>query len=236
MPTFIQSVRTTDGFLKGAIVEFSPGLTCIIGARGTCKSTLVETIRFAFNCNPDRVSMLTSRSKSSETTESHPAQGLIYNTLGGGRPAAQLRNTGAHGNFRITVERELRRCAADLPRGGACELSDTSILQRLEIYSQGDLQLIAQDDKLRLDLIDRPHKARIDAYVSERMEQARTWKVGPKIRSKRIEIRSLNGKVEGLQDLRAQLKELQNTRPSLSEELERERTEYQARSKHANCP
>ena len=54
MATFIQSIRTTDGFLKGASVEFAPGLTCIIGARGTCKSTLVETIRFAFDCTPDR--------------------------------------------------------------------------------------------------------------------------------------------------------------------------------------
>jgi len=60
MPTFIKSVRTTAGFLQNAQVDFASGLTCVIGARGTCKSTLVETIRFAFNCNPNRVELLLS--------------------------------------------------------------------------------------------------------------------------------------------------------------------------------
>ena len=49
----IDSLATTAGFLKEAPVRFSPGLTCLIGARGTCKSTIVETIRFAFDCDPD---------------------------------------------------------------------------------------------------------------------------------------------------------------------------------------
>ncbi len=57
-------------------------------------------------------------------------------------------------------------------REGVRELSDSSVLQRLEIYSQGDLQLIAQDDKLRLDLIDRPHKAKVDSLKVERDRHA----------------------------------------------------------------
>ena len=58
MRSIIRTVRTTKGFLQNAQIDFEPGLTCVIGARGTCKSTLVETIRFAFDCDPHRVGIL----------------------------------------------------------------------------------------------------------------------------------------------------------------------------------
>ena len=37
----IRSLGTSAGFLEKAPVEFADGLTCVIGARGTCKSTVV---------------------------------------------------------------------------------------------------------------------------------------------------------------------------------------------------
>jgi hypothetical protein len=39
--------------------RFLARLTCIIGARGTCKSTIVESIRFAFNLGVERIAELT---------------------------------------------------------------------------------------------------------------------------------------------------------------------------------
>ncbi len=48
MSAYLKRVSTSSGFLKDCPVEFAPSLTCIIGARGTCKSTLIESIRFAF--------------------------------------------------------------------------------------------------------------------------------------------------------------------------------------------
>jgi hypothetical protein len=226
MPTFIQSVRTTAGFLKNSLVEFSPGLTCIIGARGTCKSTLVETIRFAFNCSPERVEVLVTPSKKPGGAESHPSQGLIPSTLGNGRVCCAVEDREPAGSFKVTVEREMG-VPPQVYREGVRELTDSPILQRLEIYSQGDLQLIAQDDRLRLDLIDRPHKARIDEYKTERERHAQTLReLGPQIRTKRIEVESKRVEVRALEDLRTQLAELQRGRPMLSEELDRERAAY----------
>ena len=49
MTTQITKVSTTAGFLENCEVEFVAGLNCIIGSRGTCKSTIVESIRFAFD-------------------------------------------------------------------------------------------------------------------------------------------------------------------------------------------
>src|SRR5580704_10005006 len=84
MATQIRSIRTTAGFLKNATVDFSPGLTCIIGARGTCKSTIVETIRFAFDCDAQRISDLISEPASPLSITGPSSKGLIRATLQGG--------------------------------------------------------------------------------------------------------------------------------------------------------
>src|SRR4051812_38699294 len=141
MPMCIQSVRTTEGFLRNSQISFAAGLTCVIGARGTCKSTLIETIRFAFNCSPERVEILVTPKKAG-LSESHPSQGLIPGTLGNGRACCAVEDRGPTGSFQLTVEREIG-IPPQVYREGVRELSESSILRRIEIYSQGDLQLIA---------------------------------------------------------------------------------------------
>jgi len=39
--------------MDGTTIEFAPGLNCIIGARGTGKTTVLEFIRFALDSMPD---------------------------------------------------------------------------------------------------------------------------------------------------------------------------------------
>ena len=230
MPTFIQSVRTTAGFLQKAAINFAPGLTCIIGTRGTCKSTLVETIRFAFNCGPERVETLVATEKKPTGSDGQSSQGLISSTLGNGRVCCAVEDRSPAGSFQVTVEREMG-VPPQLYREGVRELADNSILQRLEIYSQGDLQLIAQDDRLRVDLIDRPNKARIDDYKLQRSHHATQLReLGPQIRAKRIEVESKRAEVRELEGLRSQLADLQRGRPTLSAELDRERAAYLERT------
>jgi DNA repair exonuclease SbcCD ATPase subunit len=48
---FLHSIEINGGFLPGLGVEFPKGLTCIIGPRGTGKSTLAEAIRFALGAS-----------------------------------------------------------------------------------------------------------------------------------------------------------------------------------------
>ena len=230
MPTIINSVSTSAGFLQKAQIDLSSGLTCIIGARGTCKSTLVETIRFAFNCGRERVEILLDTGKKGVGSESHPSHGLIPSTLGTGRVCCAVEERGPTGSFQITVEREI-----DIPpqlyREGVRELTDSSLLQRLEIYSQGDLQLIAQNDRLRLELIDRPHKGKVDEYQNRCEHHAKTLReLGPQIRTKRIEVESKRAEVRELEDLRSQLADLRRDRPMLSEELNSERAAHIERS------
>src|SRR5262245_30970784 len=134
MPTVIRSVRTTSGFLKNAPVEFADGLTCVIGGRGTCKSTLVETIRFAFNCEPDRVATLLALSGKGAVGDANPSAGLIPHTLRDGRVCCEVVERSAQGTDRLTVEREVGG-APQIYREGVRELADDSVLQRVEIFS-----------------------------------------------------------------------------------------------------
>ena len=68
----LRSIQANSGFLERCKVEFSAGLTCIIGARGTCKSTVIESVRFAFDSDRDRITELTSQT------------GMITKTLAAG--------------------------------------------------------------------------------------------------------------------------------------------------------
>src|SRR5205809_1060484 len=43
---FLESVEITGGFLPGINLMFPRGLTCIIGPRGSGKSTLMESLRY----------------------------------------------------------------------------------------------------------------------------------------------------------------------------------------------
>jgi DNA repair exonuclease SbcCD ATPase subunit len=45
----IRSISVSGGFMEGLKIDFAKGLNCIIGARGTGKTTIMEMIRYALN-------------------------------------------------------------------------------------------------------------------------------------------------------------------------------------------
>ena len=49
----ILSIEVAGGFLDGTRLEFSDGLNCIIGGRGTGKTTVLEFIRYILGMMPD---------------------------------------------------------------------------------------------------------------------------------------------------------------------------------------
>ena len=72
----IRSISVIGGFLDGTRLKLSKGLNCIIGARGTGKSTVLEFVRFAFDSLPDR---------ETELMEYRRVNELVEQNLGGGR-------------------------------------------------------------------------------------------------------------------------------------------------------
>ena len=138
----IESLTTNAGFLKDAKLEFNPGLNCIIGARGTCKSTIIETIRFAFDCNQERIKQLCQQGAPS-ADNNYLRQGMVRATLGAGVAKCLVTEIGADGHDDLTIEREVET-SPRIYRNGIEELSDFDVLHNVEIYSQGDLQEIDQ--------------------------------------------------------------------------------------------
>jgi hypothetical protein len=72
----IVALELTGGFLRGVRLEFADGLNCIIGGRGTGKTTIIELVRYALGLMPDsRVSP--ARAKA--------VAGLVQSNLGNGK-------------------------------------------------------------------------------------------------------------------------------------------------------
>lgn len=224
MAVKIDEVSADQGFLEEARISFNDGLNCIIGARGTCKSTLIETIRFVFNNDEKRIEEMI-RGRTDRDVEMPSHTGLLRATLGSG--TAQCRVVDSENS--VTIERDLDS-QTRVYREGIKQVEDDRLLHQLEIYSQGELQLIAEDSVKRLELVDRPNKDAISRLSAIRKEQAlKISEIGPRIQTIRQNIETLKASLKGLPQFREQLLELQKDRPSLSDQLETEHKRFQNR-------
>jgi DNA repair ATPase RecN len=222
----IKRLSTSGGFLKNSPIEFSDGLTCIIGARGTCKSTIVETIRFTFDCNAEKVSeMVAAEPEPGVDTPSH--QGLLAATLAGGTAKCDLRDD--TDDIKLTLEREIG-AETRVYRDGVKQLDNRDVLRCVEIYSQGELQKIAEDGSRRIDLIDQPNQKRINQLQKQRTDHANKLReVGNQIRTRRAGVESRRAELKALDQFQEELNSLQKNRPQLSPELDAERQSYEVR-------
>ena len=171
MSTYLKTVSTSSGFLEACPVEFGRRLTCIIGARGTCKSTLIESIRFAFEMVSERVATVVGNEIDGD--KSLPTFGIINTTLSAGSVRCELETDDTGSQHNVTLEREV----GGQPRifvDGVREHTTHDLLREIEVFSQGDLQRIAEDDndELRLALIDRPHRSQVARLDEERRKTA----------------------------------------------------------------
>jgi predicted ATPase len=220
---WIKRLHTTDGHLAEVPLELARGLNCIIGARGTCKSTIVETIRFLYEDDPRRVAELTREAVESGGP-SH--QGLVHATLKGGTAQIVL-NDDSNSDDRATIERDL---SSD-PRvyvDGVRVIEDPKLLSEIEVYSQGELQDIATSPRKSLALVDRPHKAEIDQWRTEIEEaSSRVADLGLRLRGLREAIEASEVTLKEGEPLREQLKALRAKRPAMSAEMADLRESFQ---------
>lgn len=228
MRTHLRSISTNSGFLEECLVEFSPRLTCIIGARGTCKSTLIESIRFVFDSNPQRVAVLTKEEGADPTM---PTFGLIKDTLRAGSARCVVTDTDGPSPSEYTLEREVggeTRIFVD----GVREHAQRDVLHGIEIFSQGDLQRIAEDenDEMRLALIDRPNRPQVALLKIARNRVAEELRdLGPKVRVVRAQISTLQHEAIQLDTFESQLRRAKEECPTPTPELEAERSAHERR-------
>jgi energy-coupling factor transporter ATP-binding protein EcfA2 len=222
----IKSINATAGFLQDCSVEFLPGLNCIIGARGTCKSTLVETIRYVFNHDKDKIDVLMGIAGKGESSH-----GLIPATLRAGSAHCCIETRGKGESSIYNLERETGS-ETRIYQEGVREHSKPDILHNIEIFSQGDLQKIAEDTNgsLRINLIDRPNSLEIKRLNDKRCVLSKELSdTGEEIRNVRTNLQSAKQQFLPLVELVHQLEEVKRTCPQLSPELELQRVRFELR-------
>jgi len=140
----IKNIKVTGGFLMGVDLSFHDGLNCVIGPRGTGKSSIQEMIRYALD-------MLQGR-------EGDPIrkriQSLVENNLNGGRVALGIETKEG---LTYTVSRAAGEDPILLDENEN-PLPATPLLSqmfRADIYSQNQIESIAETPHYQLDLIDK---------------------------------------------------------------------------------
>lgn len=133
------------GFLDGMNIDFTDGLNCLIGHRGAGKTTALEFIRHALDGRARRDTVSGGNGQKRQ-------QSLVADNLGDGR--VRLRIETADG-----IEYLVDRTAAGETiimdaAGNPSEVSLAGGVFKADIYSQNEVESIADDPRCQLGLID----------------------------------------------------------------------------------
>jgi len=73
----LKSLSVIGGFLDGARFEFAEGLNCLIGGRGTGKTTALELVRYVLDDLPGREEDAAERKRIESLVEKNLAGGQV---------------------------------------------------------------------------------------------------------------------------------------------------------------
>ena len=190
----IEKIEISGGFLPGLSVTIPQGLTCIIGARGSGKSTLVEAVRFAL-CGIS-------------AAPKHCAE-LIQANLAGG--ALVTITAFADGSNRYIIKRGLKQnpvlLTSDSRAINTVDLDRGTFLP-LDAYSSIEIEAIADEalgDKRR-NLLDELRSEQMRSIHLSLSESTRALETNAdRIRTAQRTIDDLTEQMEELGDVRARL-------------------------------
>ena len=194
---FVEKIEISGGFLPGLNINIPRGLTCIIGPRGSGKSTLVEAIRFAV-CG----------------TSAAPKQSvdLIQANLAGG--ALVTITALAEGSSRYAIKRGLKQqpvlLAADGRTINTVDLDRGTFLP-LDAYSSPEIEAIADEvlGHKRRNLLDELRSEQMRTIHLSLAESARALEANAdRIRAAQRTIQDLTEQAEEFGDVRARLNAL----------------------------
>src|SRR5215470_385074 len=190
----IEKIEISGGFLPGLSVTIPHGLTCIIGARGSGKSTLVEAVRFAI-CGMS-------------AAPKHCAD-LIQANLAGG--ALVTITAFADGSNRYTIKRGLKQSpvllTSDSRAINTVDLDRGTFLP-LDVYSSLEIEAIADEvlGHKRRNLLDELRSEQMRTIQLSLSESTRALEANAdRIRSTHRTIQDLTEQIEELGDVRARL-------------------------------
>ena len=195
----VVSLRVTGGFLGGAHLDFADGLNCLIGGRGTGKTTALEFLRFGLGLMPDpKVDLQRCRL----------IDGLVKANLGGGRVNIEVRTKMG---MRYTAGRGVNETVQVLNENGvAVPISlDRDHIFGADVFSQNEIEEIASSPAAQLDLLDRFRDQDTDRIARELEQlQQELGRSAAAMRRLDQEIEDLRGKAAEAPVLEERLKGL----------------------------
>ncbi len=141
----ITRLEVESGFLDGLALELSPGLNCLIGERGTGKTTVLEFLRWALKGESD----------------SKRQRSLLKENLGSGVVRVGLETKEG---LRLTVERQGGATAAEVLNAEGAPAGFTlehGVLFDCDVFSQDEIESIASTPGKQLELLDRFARAEV---------------------------------------------------------------------------
>lgn len=163
--------------------------------------------------------------------KSESSFGMIKSTLGVGSIRITVSSRTNKGEIALVLERELEGDTRVIVDGVRDHINQIGVTQ-IEVFSQGDLQRIAEDPNRRLNLIDRLHIERINELATAREESASNLRIlGDELRKTRTRIAALRQELQPAPRLVEELKAAISASPELSPEIEAERQAFDKRAR-----
>ncbi|HCD34559.1 MAG TPA: hypothetical protein DER01_19275 [Phycisphaerales bacterium] len=190
----VRSIQITGGFLDGLQFDLDRGLNCLIGARGTGKTTILELVRYALDALP-----------ANGSPERHRIENLVKANLGNGTIELTIET-------RDGVVYKVARSWQDNPivqnsNGQAVDIAlRTGRVFRADIYSQNEIERIAEQSMSQLSLIDNfesDELAKIEQNARTLTSQLETNAMSLKPMQDQID--GLNGEIAGLPGIQEKL-------------------------------
>ncbi|MBM4043986.1 MAG: hypothetical protein FJ279_02645 [Planctomycetes bacterium] len=140
----LRSVSFVGGFLDGLRLDLAGGLNCLIGHRGTGKTTVLEFVRYALDAFPDGDGGQATRKR---------VEALVRSNLGDGRIRVMIETKDG---LEYVVDRTaIGEPLVLTPDGQPTDISLRSGgLFRVDVYSQNEVENIADSPLSQLALID----------------------------------------------------------------------------------
>lgn len=186
----IHGIEVTGGFLDNMRLEFGESLNCVIGGRGTGKTTVLELMRWALDQMPDQRGSLYRN-----------IDRLIQANLGTGQVTVDVETLdGIH----YRVQRDYgNEPVVSNDKGDAVEIDiGRGTIFAAEIYSQNQIEEIANEPLFQLNLIDK--------FVTDRINDLNA-KVRTGLReldANATDIMKLRNEITGLKEKTSELPEV----------------------------
>lgn len=193
----LRAVRITGGFMDGLTLDLADGLNCLIGARGTGKTTVLELVRYALDALPP-----------GEDGERQRIEALVRTNLGDGtvelifetREGLTYKVMRAWHDDPVVVTADGAPTEISLRSGG---------IFRADIYSQNEVERIANRALSQLSLIDNFEAAQIAQITTElRTLASRLATNATSLMPLQHQITALNDEIAGLLGIDEKLKAL----------------------------